>query len=183
MHPHVTSGIIGAAAAVIVTAASMTLMPVPKPVIVNPQTVITTPANPTEDQSAAAQRKALAAWGNLDQREIDALSVALGKLERKPLTIFCWRADLCGDMQLDFDNAFETAHWDTKLETPLIDDTIGVATSDPKLRDAINAATHGRLEVKIIQKTAPYEVLAIGRKDRKQASITNTESKADKVKP
>lgn len=121
-------------------------------------------SDPAQSLTRSEQRQLAASWGELDQKEIDALSEALKALPKAPLTIFCQRDDLCGDMQLDFDNSFETAHWETKLEMPLMDDTVGVATSREDLRDAINAATSGRLGVKIIAKNAPYEVLVIGKK-------------------
>jgi hypothetical protein len=72
---------------------------------------------------------------------------------------------MCG-IKFDFDNAFETAHWETKLEAPFIDDTIGIGTSSPELMDAINGATSGRLKAHIIAKNAPYEVLVIGKKPK-----------------
>lgn len=162
----------------------------PKPIIVQPQTtVISRPVPMTQttkqaDGSSvsvtasgagggpggltrAEQRQLAAQWGDLAQPEVDALSAALKSIAKTPMTIFCQDDSKCGDMQLDFDNAFETAHWDTKLEAPLIDDTIGVATSREDLRDAINAATSGRLSVKIIAKNAPYDVLVIGKKSAK----------------
>lgn len=141
----------------------------PAPTIVRPQTTVVQRAPQVGDTVTRSESRAIAAsWGELDQKEIDVLSAALAKIERKPLTIFCEDDSRCGDMQLDFDNAFETAHWDTKLEKPLIDDTVGVATSSPELRDAINSATSGRLNVGIIAKNAPYEVLVIGKKGVKK---------------
>lgn len=135
----------------------------PKPVIVQPQTnVVTRSMAPTKSEL----RLAAASWGNLDQKEIDAITAAVREIPKAPLTIFCQDDAKCGDMQLDFDNAFESAHWETKLETPLIDDTVGVGTSLPALRDAINAATGDRLGVKLIKKNAAFEVLVIGKKPR-----------------
>lgn len=113
----------------------------------------------------AEKRQLAQQWGDLDQKEIDAItSLLLQGVQKVPLTIFCQDDALCGDLQLDFDNAFESAHWETKLERPLIDDTIGVATSSPALRSIINEATSGRFDVKFIDKNAPYEVLVIGKK-------------------
>lgn len=138
--------------------------------------VITTPGAPagttcsmavpdsTPTLTRAEQRQLAASWGDLDQKEIDVLSEALKALPKTQLVIFCENDALCGDMQLDFDNAFETAHWDTRLEKPLTDDTIGIGTSREDLRAAIAAATNGRLPVKIIQKNAPFDVLTIGKK-------------------
>jgi hypothetical protein len=147
----------------------------PKPIIVKPQTTVISRSIPatgpmTNDQASAylsrsEKRQLATSWGELDQKEIDALSAALKNIPKSPLVIFCEDDSKCGDMQLDFDNAFETAHWDTKLEKPWADTTTGIAVSTGELRDAINVATSGRLNVKIITKDAPYEALVIGKKD------------------
>lgn len=128
----------------------------------------------TQDGASAltsAERRAIAtAWGSLEQSEIDALSKALSEIAQRakivPVKVFCESEAKCGDMQSDFENAFETAHWDVSVERPLIDDTVGVAVSSEELRDAINGATNGRLAVKLIPRTAPYYALAIGRKPK-----------------
>lgn len=168
----------------------------PKPVVVQPQTTIVARApmqagagkaievpcsaqtgtvtekchmavtDSSQPMSRSELRQAAATWGELAQTEVDALTVALKSLPKTPVTIFCQDDAKCGDMQLDFDNAFETAKWDTKLETPLIDDTLGVATSREDLRDAIDKATSGRLAVKIIAKNAPFDVVVIGKKGK-----------------
>lgn len=137
------------------------------PVVVQPQATIISraPVDPGAPVSRTEARRVAQVWGELDQKEIDALAKALNVLDKTtPLTIFCEEDSKCGDLQLDFDNAFESAHWDTKLERPLIDDTIGIATSSPAIMFAINEATNGRLAVKLIPKTAPFYALAIGKK-------------------
>ncbi len=139
----------------------------PAPVVVQPQTNVVARLAPGADQPMlprAEKRRIAATWGDLDQQEIDALSDLLKKLPKTNITIFCQNDDRCGDMQLDFVNAFNTAHWDTKEETPLVDDTVGIGTSREDLRDAITKATGGRLPVKLIQKNAPFDVLTIGKK-------------------
>lgn len=115
----------------------------------------------------AEKRQAEQAWGDLDQKEIDMLTASLSAMPKVKVVIFCKDDAKCGDMQLDFENAFESAHWEVETQTPLIDDTVGVGVSSVELRDAINNATGGRLAVKIIQKNAPYEALAIGKKASK----------------
>jgi hypothetical protein len=135
----------------------------PAPVIVQPQTNFMG----TKKEGVASrteQRRVAMTWGELDQREIDALTKLLDPMPHQPVTIFCEEDSKCGDLQLDFDNAFESAHWDTKLERPLIDDTVGIATSSPELMKAINDATNGRLAVHLIPKNAPFVALAIGKK-------------------
>lgn len=136
----------------------------PKPVIVQPQTVTVAKG---AGVTRAEQRQAASQWGDLAQKEIDSLTVALHSLPAAQLVIFCQDDAKCGDMALDFENAFESAHWkEVKQETPLIDDTVGVATSREDIRKAIDEATSGRLSVKIIKKNAPYEVLVIGKKPK-----------------
>lgn len=140
----------------------------PKPVVVQPTISMGVRRDTAGVQSMTRteQLRAAASWGDLDQKEIDALAEALKSIPHAPLTIFCENDSKCGDMQLGFDNAFETAHWDTKLEKPLIDDTVGVGTSSKEILNAIDEATHGRLAVKLIKKNAPYEVLVIGQKPK-----------------
>lgn len=169
----------------------------PAPTIVQPQTTIVTRTAPDGAKpgikvegvggpgalTTAEKRQLAAQWGDLDQKEVDALAITLKSLPKAPLTIFCEDDSKCGDMQLSFDNAFETAHWDTKLEKPMIDDTFGIGTSREDLRQAINEATGGRLAVKIIAKNAPYEVLVIGKKagqKRAGADILNNIDRSDK---
>jgi len=174
MRPHVTAAIVGFVAAC--APAYYAIRHKPAPVITQPQTVIVTrgpassgvpgvPLSTGAIELTKAEGRLLAAqWGDLDQKEVDAITAAIKGLPKTPLTIFCEDDAKCGDMQLAFDNAFETDHWDTKLEKPLIDDTVGVATSREDLRKAIDEATGGRLAVKIIAKNAPFDVLVIGKK-------------------
>jgi hypothetical protein len=154
----------------------------PADTIVQPKTFIRTPVKPdlnagpalTPGHGAAAAigltrseaRLAATTWPGLEQSEIDALTVALKDIPKVPVMIFCQNDALCGDMQMDFENAFESAKWDVKTEAPILDGTVGIATSSAALRDAINAATKGRLTVGEIQKNAPYEALVIGRRPR-----------------
>lgn len=167
MRPHMTAAIVGFFAACI--PAGLALRHKPAPIITQPQTVVVQrgAAGSTTIEmtlTRAELRLAAAQWGDLDQKEVDAITAGIKGLPKTPLTIFCEDDYKCGDMQLAFDNAFETDHWDTKLEKPLIDDTVGVATSREDLRKAIDDATGGRLAVKIIAKNAPYDVLVIGKK-------------------
>lgn len=142
----------------------------PTPTVVQPTAVISRGAMVPVDSKLATkaeQRQVAAAWGDLDQKEVDSLTAALKSIPMAPLVIFCQADEKCGDMALDFENAFESAKWkEVKQETPLVDDTIGVATSREDLRKAIDEATAGRLKVKMIAKNAPYEVLVIGKKPR-----------------
>lgn len=138
----------------------------PAPVTVKPTTTIVQRGAATSEPTKSQARVISASWGDLDQKEVDAITAAVRKIAPAPLTIFCKDDVYCGDMQLDFENAFESAQWKTKTEAPMIDDTFGIATSLPSLRDAINTATGGRLDVKLIEKSAPFEVLVIGKKPK-----------------
>jgi hypothetical protein len=121
----------------------------------------------TLDAGSKAARRALAStWADLAQAEIDALGAWLKALPSANVTIFCADEAKCGDLQADFENALETAHWPVKLEKPMIDTTVGLSTSSVDLKNAIAAATQGRLNAKLIPVTAPYFALVIGRKPR-----------------
>lgn len=176
MRPHFTAGLIGLLAGAVPGAYA--IFHKPPPTIVQPQTTIVSRTPPAGAAAAvesvgaggsgqltrAEQRQLAAQWGELDQKEVDALSELLKGIPKFPLTIFCVEDSRCGDLQLDFDNAFETAHWETRLEKPLIDDTAGIATSSQLLRDAIDEATSKRFNVGIIPKNGPRDFLVIGNK-------------------
>lgn len=109
-----------------------------------------------------------AAWGELEQSEVDALTAALEKIEKKPVTIFCSDAH-CDDIALDFDNAFESAHWKSGVERPFINAAEGVWSSSKDVAAAIEAATGGRLKVSILGpewRDGSRIAVAFGRKPR-----------------
>lgn len=111
-------------------------------------------------------------WAELEQSEVDALTAALGKIPKRDIAIFCLRG--CGDLALSFDNAFESAHLASQVETPLIDDNVGIKVGpadDPdarKLGDAITTATAGRIRPELIEAHIVENrlVLVLGRKPR-----------------
>lgn len=108
------------------------------------------------------------AWDGLAQAEVDALQAELEKLPKLPVTIFC-SDNNCQDIVLDFDNAFESAHWSTEIERPMIDSSVGIWTSSKEIADAIDRATHGRLKASILGpewKDKSRIALAIGKKPR-----------------
>lgn len=119
-------------------------------------------------QVTAAGRMNPYAWDGLSQAEVDALQVRLEKLQKLPVTIFCSDTN-CQDIVLDFDNAFESAHWSTEIERPMIDSSVGIWTSSKEIADAIESATSGRLKVSILGpewKDKDRIALAVGKKPR-----------------
>ncbi|MGM4906249.1 hypothetical protein AB8B21_05765 [Tardiphaga sp. 866_E4_N2_1] len=108
------------------------------------------------------------AWGELEQAEVNALQKLLEAMPKQPVTIFC-SDDNCRDITLDFDNAFESAKWQTDIQRPFADDAKGIGTSSQALADAIKEATAGRLTASILgpEWTDKTRIaLAIGRKTR-----------------
>ncbi len=89
------------------------------------------------------------AWGALAQAEIDALTAEMKKIESKQKIVIYCSDDNCFDMALDFDNAFESAKWDSVIERPLFDDTVGIASTSETVAKAVERATDGRVKVAI----------------------------------
>lgn len=94
------------------------------------------------------------AWGELSQPEIDALTATLKGIKPKEVAIFCASRN-CDDMALDFDNAFESAHWVSGIERPLVDSNTGVSVGPDDedgrtLAAAIESATKGRIKPNVV---------------------------------
>lgn len=114
--------------------------------------------------SKAEQRKIAAAWGELDQQEVNALAVEFKKLGKRDVVVFCANDEKCGDMALDFINAIGTAKWDFDQEVPLIDKTVGIGVSDKDVADAIRRAAP-RLPVVLVEANMRDKIaLVIGKK-------------------
>lgn len=102
---------------------------------------------------AAIHKASPSTWEGLEQFEIDSLTHVLQGLPPHDVAIFCSHG--CDDLALDFDNALESAHWRSRVERPLLDDNAGLSVGPDNedgrmLRNAIFAATHGRLDPKMI---------------------------------
>ncbi|OYU91875.1 MAG: hypothetical protein CFE29_03225 [Bradyrhizobiaceae bacterium PARB1] len=107
-------------------------------------------------------------WGELEQAEVDALQKKLEAIPKLPVTIFCSNEN-CRNIVLDFDNAFESAKWQTDIQKPFSDAAKGIWTSSQDLADAIRDATNGRLTASILGPEWDDKTriaLAIGRKTR-----------------
>ncbi len=92
-------------------------------------------------------------WEELTQAQVDALTALLKKMPPRDVAIFCLRG--CDDLALSFDNAFESAHWKSGIEAPLMDDTVGVAIGPDDadgraLRTAIHEATRGAINPRMV---------------------------------
>jgi hypothetical protein len=100
--------------------------------------VVSAPAGPVSPAKAAHLAKTV--WPEMEQADIDALSAALKNMTgSKKVLIFCVEESKCGDLALNLDNAFETAHWQTDImDYALIQP--GIATSSPTLVEALKAA-------------------------------------------
>lgn len=94
-----------------------------------------------------ADRLAAAKWEELEQSAVDAITAALGKLDKRPVTIFCKDKADCGDLALDLENAFESAHWIVDVQQPLLDETKGIGCSDVAVAELIAKATGLRVSV------------------------------------
>jgi hypothetical protein len=116
--------------------------------------------------SRAEARLAAATWPSLSQLEINHLQMALADMPKHFVEIFCADEAYCGELQMDFDNALETANWETRLEKPMFPLPAGLSTSSPELKEAIEKATHGRLKVALIPKQAEWFALAIGKRGK-----------------
>ena len=98
---------------------------------------------PDEKLAARAQRYQ---WGSLTQFEVDSITNALKSIPNAaPIIVYCQDDARCGDIALDFDNAFESAHVRSEVQKPLLDTTRGIATSSKVLSEIIATATSGRI--------------------------------------
>ncbi len=133
---HFTAAIVAAVVAGLTAGAVIKYGPEPKPRIV---TVVSTGASPTSIARTVASQ-----WPEIEQREVDALTAALKTVavsDRRPVVIFCQDDLKCGDLGLNLENSFESAHWTVTRETPLADATTGIGVSDPKMLDMIARST------------------------------------------
>lgn len=82
-------------------------------------------------------------WQGLTQAEVDALTIATSG-KNYDIVIACMDDSRCGDLALDFDNAFESAKLKSIVERPFIDDTKGIAISSQELIDIVVKTTRLR---------------------------------------
>ena len=133
---HFTAAIVAAVVAGLTAGAVIKYGPEPKARVV---TVISTGASPTSIARTVATQ-----WPEIAQVEVDALTAALKTValaDRRPVVIFCQDDIKCGDLGLNLENSFESAHWTVTRETPLADATTGLGVNDQKMLDIITGAT------------------------------------------
>lgn len=121
------------------------------------------PAGITDKKLA---QRAMLQWPDLEQAKVDGLTAALGKAPKRKVLILCKDKADCGDLALDLENAFESAKWDVRVEQPLMDDTVGVGSTDRELGLIVAKATG--LNVKLIDDIGLKDTaaLVIGRKPK-----------------
>lgn len=117
----------------------------------------------------AVHARSTSTWAELTQAQVDALAAALREMPPRDVAIICQRG--CDDLALSFDNAFESAHWNSGIEVPLVDDTVGVSvgpddTDGRALARAIHDATGGAVSPKMVDaRLLEHRIaLVIGRK-------------------
>jgi hypothetical protein len=154
MREHLIPSIV---ASVIACAAALGFSQITKPIQVTH--VITAPAGATSP--AKAQRLAKTVWPELPQTEIDALTL---KLKDKPgqVTILCLDDSKCGDLALNLENAFESAHWQTTVaNSPMVPP--GIISSSAELVVMLNASTGMSVKLDRENKNAgPGDYIASG---------------------
>lgn len=134
MNPHFSSGIVGALTAIIVGAGAYYVAPAKQTVQVVRPALMQVGKTPV-------LKVVRNAWSELSQEHVDALTAALGKIEKRPVTIICANQIWCADLQLDLDNSFESAHWTTSFDTLIFGDQVGITASDEDLAKVIGDAT------------------------------------------
>lgn len=154
MRQHVIPSIV---ASVVACAAALGFSQVTKPIQVTH--VVTAPAGAVSPAKAA--RLAKTVWPELPQGQIDVLTT---KLKDHPgqVTIFCLEDDKCGDLALNLENAFESAHWTTFVKnSPMVPP--GIISSSAELVVMLNASTDLTVTLDRENKnTGPGDYIAIG---------------------
>lgn len=111
-------------------------------------------------------------WGALTGDEQKAAAIAIGSLDRREVEIFCG-VPACQDLAEDVDELMDMTGAASAVRRPIIDlgAGMGISPADDdarKIAMAIKEATHGRIDLKIIDQKQPGGglVIAIGQKPR-----------------
>jgi hypothetical protein len=121
--------------------------------------IVTAPAGAVSPAKAAHLAKTV--WPELTQAQVDALTAAV-KGNKGKVTIFCIDDAKCGDIALNLDNAFESAHWESLVRnSPMVPP--GVLTSSKALADVLNAVEPSlAVRVDSVSNAGPGDYIAIG---------------------
>jgi hypothetical protein len=111
---------------------------------------------------AKAVRIARTTWPELEQGQIDALTAKLGTMNKVPVTIVCVEDAKCGDLALNLENSFESAHWEVaSINSPMV--PAGIISSSQDLVDMLNAtAPFLKVMLDPAKNVGPGEYIAIG---------------------
>jgi hypothetical protein len=119
----------------------------------------------TEFSPARAKHIAAVTWPGLEQSEINAITATLKREPPGTLTIYCVSEAACGDLVLDLDNAFETAHWNTTLKTtPAL--LPGFVVSNDGLAQLIKGTVPSKFDVRVSAEAGDGPVISIGEKPK-----------------
>jgi len=100
-------------------------------------------------------RSAQANWGEMQQAEVDKLTSllkAIDPAQKESVVVFCGDNSTCGDLALDLENAFESAHWTINTERPVFDNSVGLTSNSEQIAFAMDIATGGRLKPNLIDR-------------------------------
>jgi hypothetical protein len=122
--------------------------------------VVSAPAGSLSPAKAA--RIAKTTWPELEQGQIDALTAKLGSVAKVPVTIVCVEDAKCGDLALNLENSFESAHWEVvSINSPMV--PAGIISSSQDLVDMLNAtAPFLKVMLDPAKNVGPGEYIAIG---------------------
>jgi hypothetical protein len=132
MREHIIPSIV---ASVIASGAAIGFVHLAHKPVVNVVNSVST--KPVSDQKAAQLAKTV--WPEMAQSDIDKLTAAVKDLPGlHRVTIFCVEEGKCGDLALNLDNAFESAHWQSDVVNyPMIQP--GIMTGSKVLQAALIA--------------------------------------------
>lgn len=153
MNTHVTAVLSGVGSAVVMSIIATLIWP--------PQVINVRATAPADVSPAKARLIAATTWPEMEQGEVDALTAA-AKPIGGTVMIFCHEEAKCGDLALNLDNAFESAHWTSSVHM-FQNLPGGMAASSKELAAMLNAATGGRFDVGVDPvRGIPGDYVAIG---------------------
>lgn len=128
--------------------------------MVKPVTVNTVASKPVSDRHAELLAKSI--WPEMAQSDIDGLTTAVEHLPGDHrVTIYCVEDKVCGDIALNLDDAFESAHWQSNvIDYPMIQP--GIMTGSAELKEALTMAGFKDVRIDDSVRAANGLAIAIG---------------------